>query len=276
MTQLGVPTTETTGQDEACGDEVLTGLAGRVSPSSAPASAADGYRSRIAGRVRHRTVVVLAALAVLIPLALAGARWPSWWSWIAAEDTPMTWLQSVGLLVTGALAAFAGYVTLLRAASGVAGAGDAERPRRLRLLSGRPVVAWSVLASAFIALALDERFAIHERIRDRVLAPRDIRLPFLPWVGPGDFLILLVAVVGLLALPGLWRLFAADRLARTVLLVGVGLAATAVAMDSVSPDLMTIEVERLEQTLEECFEFAAGLALLAAVATRLQGLLAER
>ena len=29
----------------------------------------------------------------------------------------------------------------------------------------------------FLALALDERFALHERVRDGILAPRDVRLP---------------------------------------------------------------------------------------------------
>lgn len=271
MTQVGVTTTaEPTGRVEALDDRDRG--AGHPFDGSTP----DGGRASLVRRVRRGTVIVLAVVAVTVPLALAAARWPSWWSWIAAEDTPMTWLQSVTLLVTGVLSALAAYATALGLPGGRAhGVPDTGRASRWSgWLSGRPALAWSLLAVGFTALAFDERFAIHERVRDRILAPRDIRLPFLPWVGPGDFLMLLVAIAGLLALPALWRLFSRDRLARTLLLVAVALAATAVAMDSVSADLMSIEVERLEQTVEECLEFAAGLGLLAAVATRLQALLA--
>ncbi len=46
--------------------------------------------------------------------------------------------------------------------------------------------------------------------------------------------------------------------------VGVGLAVLAVGMDSVDPARMGLDVERLEQTLEECVELASGLAFLGA------------
>lgn len=205
-----------------------------------------------------RRVLVVGALVVwlLAPALLAGARWPSWWAWIASEQTPMTWLQSVNLVLAAAGSLLLAAVT--------AQVGD----RHLRT--------WLAFAAGLSALAFDERFAIHERIRDGFLAPRGVRVPFLPWVGPGDFLLLGVAVVGLVVLPFVWRALATDRAARVALVVGVGLAAVAVASDSVDPARWSVAAERLEQSLEEVVELGSGLALLCAVWLRLLATLGER
>lgn len=122
------------------------------------------------------------AAAVLV---LVGAGWPRYWTYVAAEDTPMTWLQSVVLVLTAAGWAVAAYVHRLR--------------------DGRYAVPWLLLAVGFLGLGLDERFALHERIRDRILAPADIRIPFLPWVGAGDFVLLAVGAAGLALAPRVWR-----------------------------------------------------------------------
>lgn len=200
---------------------------------------------------RKVLVVACAVLWVLAPVALAGARWPSWWAWIAPEQTPMTWLQSVVLIL-----ASAGCLLLVV----VLGRSGAPRVR-----------IWLVFGAGLCLLALDERFAVHERVRDGYLAPRDVRVSFLPWVGPGDFLILGVAVVGLVALPFVWRAFAPDHAARAALVVGVVLAAVAVGADSIDPSRWSVGAERLEQTLEEVVELGSGLALACAVGLRLLG-----
>jgi len=222
-----------------------------AAPESRPEPAATS-----AGHIARRTfVVLLAATALLAPLALAGAQWPQWWSWIASEQTPMTWLQSVVLVVAASIALLIGFVQARI---------DARR---------RAALPWLVLAAGFAALAVDERFAVHERVRDRVLAPRGVEIPFLPWIAPGDFLILGVGVLGLLLLPVVWRAVRLDPASRTALLVGVALSVVAIGMDSIDPTTMSQATERLEQTLEECVELAAGLALLGAMGLRLLGLL---
>jgi hypothetical protein len=207
-------------------------------------------------RARRRTALGLLAAGVLAPTALAAARWPSYWLWIASEQTPMTWLQSVVLVLSAAAALTAATVLGLLSAS-----------RRERL-------PWLVLTAGFLALAFDERFAIHERVRDNVLAPRGVRVPFLPWVAPGDFLVMTVALAGLMLLPLLLRALAPDRTARVLFLVGAGLACVAVGVDSIDPATWSIEAERLQQSLEEVVELAAGLCLLGAVVLRLLTMLA--
>lgn len=206
--------------------------------------------------VRRLLVVAAVVSWLLAPALLALARWPSWWTWIASEQTPMTWLQSVVLVLAAAAA-------LLLAAV-------------LATVHGRAPRVWLLFGAGLLALAFDERFALHERIRDGYLAPRDVRLPFLPWVGPGDFLLLGVGIAGLAVLPFVWRALAGDRGARTALLVGVGLAVVAVGSDSIDPARWSVAAERLEQTLEEVVEFGSGLALCCAVWMRLLAVLGER
>jgi hypothetical protein len=204
--------------------------------------------SVVTTRARRWLVAALIAVSVLAPAALAAAQWPRWWTWIAPEQAPMTWLQSVVLVLAAAGSSLVAHVA--------------------RLAAGRPVV-WWLMSAGFAGLAVDERFALHERVRDGVLAPRGVRLPFLPWVAPGDFLVLLIGVAGLALLPFVWRAIAADRGARRALLLGVVLAVLAVATDSIDPSTWTTQAERVQQTAEEVVELGSGLALLAAVALRL-------
>jgi uncharacterized membrane protein YidH (DUF202 family) len=202
-------------------------------------------------RVRRAVLACLGVVAVLAPLALAVARWPRYWTWIAPEQTPMTWLQSVVLVLASAAALL--LAVLLRL-------------RRETSLALRP---WQVLALGFAALAVDERFALHERVRDGVLAPRGIHVPFLPWVAPGDFLVMAIALAGLAVLPLVLPGLHGDRTARVLFMGGVGLAGIAVGTDSIDPATWSVQAERVQQSLEEVVELAAGLCLLGAVLMRL-------
>lgn len=214
-------------------------------------------------RTRRRIVAALAATWLIAPLLLMAARWPAWWTWIAPEQTPMTWLQSVVLVLAAAGALLIAHIRHYDAAT-VARAGTAR-------LSGPAV--WWVLAIGLTGLAIDERFALHERLRDGMLAPRGITVPFLPWVGPGDFLLLVAGLVGLTLLPRVWHAVAGDIGARRALAVGVGLAVVAVGVDSIDPSTWTTQQERIEQTAEEIIELGSGLALLTAVWLYLLGAL---
>lgn len=201
--------------------------------------------------VRRRVVLALVLAAVAAPALLVAGGWPRWWLWIASEQTPMTWLQSVTLVLAGAAALLTSVVL------GLAGV-----PARQRWV-------WGALGAGLGALALDERFALHERLRDGVLAPRGISVPLLTWVAPGDFVVMGIAVAGLLLLPRVWAAVATDPAARRALAVAVVLGLVAVGIDSVDPATWTVPQERLQQTCEEVVELASGLALLACTALRL-------
>ncbi len=206
-------------------------------------------------RARSRLVIALVLLAVAAPAALVAAQYPAYWRWVALELTPMTWLQTVILVLAGAASAL------------IAVLGRALQWPRIHR------VAHWVLAFGFGYLALDDRFAIHERIRDRILAPRDVRLPGLDFLAPGDFQVLLMGVAGLALLPVVVRALRADRLALRLFALGVLCSVSAIAMDAIDPATMPLDVERLAQTLEECVELLAGCFYLAALGVRLLGVI---
>lgn len=226
-------------------------------------------RQQAANRVIATLALLVMTLAPALLLLAGGERW---WVYVAKEQSPMTWLQSVVLVAnsllcaTHALTLFMSNAPLRRATT------PAWRGHHLPLLSKWHVAhrtVWAAAALGFAALALDERFAVHERVRDRILAPAGLRVPFMPWVAPGDFLMMLVALAGLVFLLWWWQVVADDVSARRWLIAAVACAVIAVAADSVDPDSMSLLVERIEQTAEECLELASGVCLAAACATRL-------
>lgn len=205
-------------------------------------------------RIERIALFGLPGAAAAYVALLAIAQWPRYWLWIAPEQTPMTWLESVLLVLCAA-------VCLLLAAAA-------------RFRGERAGFRWLVLAAGFGFLALDERFALHERLRDGYLAPRDIAPPFLPWVAAGDFLLLGYGVVALALLPVVLRGFAGHPRARGLLLAGAGLAALAVAGDSLNVHAMSQTMEIREQTAEEIVELAGCTCLLLAVWLRFLPVLA--
>ncbi len=199
-----------------------------------------------AARLR-RGLLVAAPIGLLLSVGLLlGAGGANYWRYIAAEDTPMTWLQSVALVLCGATAAMLSLVDHL------AGRGSSR--------------VWLLLAVGFAGLGLDDRFAVHERLRDRVLAKIDIALP---WGAPGDYVLLLIAAAGLILLPRVLRVIAVHRTSRALFLSGVGLTLLALGLDSINPDSLSVDVERFEQTGEEILELSSQLLFLLALSVRL-------
>lgn len=220
---------------------------GVASPNGA--TEASARRALVPRKVERAVLVGVPAAVGGFVVLLAAARWPEYWAWIAPEQTPTTWLSSTILMLSSAGA-------LLLAAS-----------RRMRGHEG--AARWLVLGIGFGCLALDERFALHERVRDGYLAPRDLSVPFLPWVAPGDFLLLGYAVVGLAVLPLVLRCFSSDARARRLVLTGVALAAAAVVVDSFDVAAMSTVMEIRAQTAEEIVELASTTCFLLAVWLRL-------
>ncbi|MFD2330399.1 hypothetical protein ACFSR7_14210 [Cohnella sp. GCM10020058] len=128
---------------------------------------------------------------------------------------------------------------------------------------------WTITAAAFAWLALDERFALHERLRDRYLKQTGIRL--LPWMEAGDWLIPLYAACGLAAVWALWRLLGRGVAARVFFAAGLVVAFCAVSLDTIDIRSLGKDSERLLQTIEECLETAAMAAFVSAFLSVLTG-----
>ncbi len=198
--------------------------------------------------VRLRQVERLVfAMSVAIPAVsvafLIAARWPQYWMWINFEDTPMTSLE-VGVMYTAALVA--------AACGTVHHVVDSDR------FAARW---WWLLGAAFLYLGLDDRFALHERVRDHLLAPAGLRIPGLP-IAPGDFILLMYAFAGLVMVwkgRSLWQARAATRF---WFVAGVAVSAVAVLMDAYDIHLFSIPAQRLEQTLEEICELIGQTCFL--------------
>ena len=178
---------------------------------------------------------------VVVSVLATWAAQPEWWTWIAPEASLAREINTALLLATSALAGLLWW----------------------RSRADRTVMA--LLALGFFALAVDERVAIHERLRDRVLAPRDVTLPFIPWGEPGDIVLVVVAIIGLLGLRLVLPVFAADPRARMWFLAGVLLAVVAVALDTLPIESYELRYEIYFQSGEEAIELAAATCFLSAM-----------
>lgn len=188
-------------------------------------------------------IVAMIVATLLFIVVLVVGQWPQWWQWVIFERTPMTWLESVLLFAT---AIIAGACLVLA------------------YIQKKPWYGWLLLVSGFFYLTLDERFALHERIRDKLLAPNDIKIPIFFWTHAGDFILLCFMVVGLLLLPRILRLFKPHNAAYRTFIVAVIVAAIAVVLDSIPVDTLSIHWQRVLQFVEEMLETTAMLAFLAA------------
>ncbi len=197
-------------------------------------------------KVEHALLLVLWLTVLGFMLLMVVAAWPQYWKFVAAETTPLTWLESVLLVLTS-------FVTGLIAFLEAIAVGKSSR---------KIVLGWIALTTAFAWLALDERFALHERIRDRFLKPTGFKL--LPWMEAGDLLIPVYMVCGLAAVWGIWKLIGNCWGARLFLMIGIVISAIAVGMDTIDIRSLNKGTERLLQSVEEGLETMAMTSFLSA------------
>lgn len=196
--------------------------------------------------IRNRPTVLIGFLWPALVLVSVVATWlarPDWWTWIAPEASLARDINTAMLLATSGLAAVLWW----------------------RHSTDR--VVFGLLAVGFLGLAIDERLAIHERLRDRVLAPRGVTLPFIPWGEPGDIVLVVVAIAGLAVLRFVLRSIAGDGRALPWFVAGVALAVTAVALDTLPIETYQLRNEIYFQSGEEAIELAAAACFLSAMLT---------
>ena len=195
-------------------------------------------------RIQHYGILLIFIFPALFTLLLFVLQWPEWWTWIVFELTPMGWMQSVLLMFCALTAAYNGLVNYIT---------PHQAPAYRTFL---------LMAIAFFCLALDERFALHERMRDKFLAPHHVTFPLFPWVEPGNFILLLFLMVGLALLTKFLRVL--TPLSKKFFVVGTIIAAIAILMDSFEYTGYSVDVQRWEQFIEEQLEETAMCHFLAA------------
>jgi hypothetical protein len=184
------------------------------------------------------TFGVLGVIAVVTSAIVVG-DWPFLERAIALEDAPIAWLQST-LLAASAVACLQHSVVT-----------TARRSR------------WCLVAAALFALALDERFMGHERLKEWIWLElfdadslRAGRWPDLP--------ILLYAIGGVASVTWIVREIR-DRYSRCLLWAAIGCGTVALIIDVSSQTIALQIVEELLEVLAESL-FLIGL-LLAPVTT---------
>ena len=194
--------------------------------------------------LRQRPTILIRPMWFALVIVAVIATWlalPEWWTWIAPETSLARELSTAMLLTTSGLA---GLVWWRRAD---------ER------------AVFGLLAVGFLGLAVDERVAIHERLRDRVLAPRNVTLPFIPWGEPGDIVLVVVAIVGLLLLRFVLGSIVDDGRALPWLVTGVILATTAIGLDTLPIETYQLRYEIWFQSGEEAIELGAAACFVSAM-----------
>lgn len=208
-------------------------------PGSLGAEMSNIQPADLRGRIAHALPFI--TLAVIVTFIAAG--WPKYWQYINFEQAPMTQYQAALLLCAAVIAAI-----------------NAMHCRRLQ--ERREVIVWGFISLVFLYLALDEQFTIHETVRETLLKPYG-KIPFLPWVGPGDYLPLLYATVAIAGLPFFWPFIVRNTATRWRLVMAALLAGTAIVLDSINWHEIPGNWLGREQFLEECME-AMAYSLFAA------------
>lgn len=180
----------------------------------------------------HYGNAAILALSFLVAATIVGAWWPDLGLALAEESSPIAWLQSSLLVACACMA-------LVRAT-------HSDRNARSPKADTK---AWSVLALALFAAALDERFMGHERLQDY------LQSAFPPSSGAtgGPSLILgAVLVAGVIV----WKWFAhhlaADARRWCVSGILIGFAAILLDMAFDAPRIQVLE-ELLEAFAETLF-----------------------
>ena len=246
--------TQLTGGDEECGR------------ADTPTAAVRLRWLRQAGQGEIvRFACLMVALNVLIPLglgvyALATGRdyAPLFWN----EDNLMTWFSSVQLMIIGLIAWLNREMTVL-----------------LRRLSpGAPGRAWIwwVFMLGFFFLALDERFRIHEQVRDRWLKPGGFFTGY-DYLRPGDVGLYFYLIVGLVFAAFLVAELRRYRWAPGWFAAAVGVAISVTVIDSLPESVVgQWPMPRFwSSVFEEVAELTAQLLFLLSFLSVLHGKLGE-
>ena len=175
-------------------------------------------------------------------------RAPNFWEYFIAEQSPLAWLHSLMLYTIGILGCLLSF-------------------QKAYTNKPRSKLFWWIFFTGFIFLSIDERFAVHERLRDRILAPKEINVFIFPWTNYGDFLLLLLFFISALIL-FIFRDVVKHELVSDRALhskhfkLSLIFAFSSVILDSVPFERMGLHALYMMQTVEEFLETLCFSALL--------------
>ncbi len=124
-----------------------------------------------------------------------------------------------------------------------------------------------IITMGFFYLFLDEKFGIHENIRERILKPNGIKIDFLYWMEPGDYALLGILILGLITAMFLLKELKKNKRGFIFFTIGVLFSIMAVLDDSLNLKGMNIEIQKMIQYAEEIIETCGMICFLNSVVT---------
>ncbi len=212
----------------------------------------------------NRFAILMGVLNLCLPLGLlvyAKATSEPYWRLFRGDYNLTEWFSSVQLLLVAAVAYLNHRTVVLWRRFG------------MRELPRHPWI-WGVFALGFVVFALDERFNIHEALRDDFFEPSGVFVD-LPWLISGDVGLYLFFLIGLAFTPFLWDELRRGRLAVVLYLAALALTLPTIVIDGL-PDRAMVHwpAHRFwDYTFEELGEvwaqFLFLLSFLAVLSARL-------
>jgi hypothetical protein len=189
----------------------------------------------------NRINFFIKTLFLILPLALlslcAYLKAPNYSYYFLLEMSPIAWIHSLMLYSIG-LVALGIFINQFQKV-------------------GVKSYYWLVWFLGFCYLSLDERFAIHERIRDHLLKTYLPHLPLMNWTGAGDYFLVILLVLGIVFL---WKFTAQavdDKKTLKIMWAAIGVTIVAVGIDAANFEAWGIPFLKSEQVVEEFLETAA-------------------
>tara|TARA_Y100000590_G_scaffold470454_1_gene665197 strand:- start:63731 stop:64357 length:627 start_codon:yes stop_codon:yes gene_type:complete len=146
------------------------------------------------------------------------SKWPKYWEHINYEYSHLTWLSSVNLIITGLVCILSFLLT--------------ELSNPVKEITQRYIMGF--LGVGFIFLSLDEKFQIHEKLRENFFIPNEIGTN-ISGIGAGDFLHILIAIFGLAISRFIYIKIKKSKLSIILFTSALTLAFISVITDATSP-----------------------------------------
>jgi hypothetical protein len=178
-------------------------------------------------------------------LSLTFISYPEYWKNIIYEKSPMTWFESMILFACT-------FISMLNFIL-------------LKAKTGQFNKVWFLFVMGFLYLTIDERFMVHEKIREQILKPNHLNIDFLFWVEKGDYVLIFLMVTGLFFVPMIWKELKSDKEATLFFLIAIFCSAVAVGLDTISLKGMSLQLQYVIQYFEEIAETAAMVCFLNAI-----------
>ncbi|HYH04504.1 MAG TPA: hypothetical protein VEC37_15535 [Bacillota bacterium] len=198
--------------------------------------------SRIENERRFFWLTMMFSLMVLGVFTVAGLIKHEYWRYIIYEKSPY--------------AAYQGLLLFLCFGFALANALFLFKKR------GEFNQTWILFSIGFFYLTMDEIFAIHEKIRELILKPGEIQIPWLFWVEKGDYVLLVLMLTGILILPFVLREMQNNSKAWWYFISAVGFSTVAVVIDSIYLEEFSSGIQKLLQYIEVLCETGGMLFFL--------------